>query len=306
MAVFTANMSGIADLADHLVVSFEHTFLLEKENLAKGIDSLATMRFARKAASISFPKYSALTRQTSALTAEEDTTSEAMVDTAITIATYEFGNGVTTTELVQAQSDGLPNVAAVELVGINMRDSMEALMLTVGEAGSNETIVTQAAEASLTASDIITGNYVKRMHNRLSRVGAPGPYYGIIHDDVKYDLVVETAETGWTRTNQYADPDSILANEVGMFGGFRIIAHPVVTVNADAGNAAVDTYHCQFFGKNAFGKAIAVEPGLRLTGPFDKLGRFYNFGWYGIYNYGLIDTDYHQLLTCASSIGSNT
>ena len=306
MAVWTANMSGVADLADHLVTSFERTFIIEKDQLAQGIDQLATFKFSRLAKTISFPKYSALTRQTSALTAETDATSEAMADTAITITTEEFGNVVTTTQLVQSQSDGLPNTAAVELIGINMRDSLEALMIETGEAGSNEVFVGQTAEASITAGNTITGAYTKRMHNKLTRVGAAGPYYGIMHDDVKYDLAVETAETGWTMAARYAEPEKILANEVGMFGGFRIIAHPLVTVNADAGNAAVDTYHCQFFGKNAFGKAEAFTPQLRITGPFDKLGRFFNFGWYGIYQYGLIDTDYHQILTCASALGANT
>lgn len=306
MSDLYSNMSGVAQLADHLVTSFEKTFIIEKENLAKGIDSLVTYKFVRGAKTVSFPKYSGLTVVSSALTAKAELTPVAMTDTAISITTAEYGNVVVTTELVDAQSDGLPNLAAVRLCGKNMRESLETIMIKVGEAGSNEIIVTQALEASLTASDTLTGAYVRRAYNKLQAAGAPKPYYALVHPDVYYDLAVETAATGWISTANYAEPSMVLENEIGTFGGFRWIVSPLVSVNADAGSSAVDTYHTQFFAANAFGKAVALEPELRIRPALDLLGRFHPFGWYGIFNYGLVDTDYHWVVTSASSIGSNS
>ena len=90
-----------------------------------------------------------------------------------------------------------------------------------------------------------------------------------------------------------------------MFGGFRWISSPLVSINTDAGSGAVDTYHTQFFGYNAFGYAESQTPGGTLTGPFDKLGRFVNIGHYGVYDFGIVDSNAHWLVTSASSIGSN-
>ena len=97
-----------------------------------------------------------------------------------------------------------------------------------------------------------------------------------------------------------------MQNEIGMLGGFRIISSPLVSVNTDAGNSTVDTYHSQFYGFNAFGYAESDAPGGVISGPFDNLGRFVDVGWYGVYEFGLVDTNAHWLVTSASSIGSNS
>lgn len=306
MADFTTNMSDKTQLADHLITLYQRTVIIEKESLAQGIDATVTVRFTGGAQTHSFPKYSELTRQTSALTESTDPTSEAMVDTAITLTNQEYGNVVTYTKQVDVFSGGLPAVAAVRLAAKNMVESQESKMITVGEAGSNELIVTQAAEASLTASDNMTAAYFKYAYNKLQRVGAPTPYYAIIHPDVYYDLVTDTGTDAFISVARYGDHMSVLRNEVGMLGGFRVIVHPLVTINADAGNGAVDTYHSQFYAENGFGKSVGVEPQVLMTGPYDKLNRFINVGWYGIYDYGLIDTDRQWIVTAASSIGSNT
>jgi N4-gp56 family major capsid protein len=229
-----------------------------------------------------------------------------MADTAKTITPAEYGNVVTRTELVDAQTGGQATLAAMRLTANNMAESVEYKMILIGEAGSNHTYVGQTAEASITATDIITVAYVQRMYSILQAAGAQKPYYAVAHPHVMYDLRSQTATGGWLWTNQYGNPAEIKNGEVGMFGGFRWIESPLVTINSDAGSGTVDTYHCQFYGENAFGYGESVPPGGRMTGPFDKLARFLNIGWYGIYEFALIDTNAHRLLTCASTIGTNT
>jgi len=302
---FTTNMSGATQLADRLITIYDNEFIVSAEGtLTKGLPSLATQKRSGKAKTWSFTIYSKLTVQTSALTEDTDPTSEAMADTAVTITPAEYGNVVTPTALIRAQSGGMVDIAAVRLTALNMAESIEKKMILVGEAGSNELIVA-ANEASLAAGNVITAAYVKQAFSKLRTSGIPGPYIAVAHPHVIFDLQAATGTQGWTEISNYADPQSILRNEIGMFGGFRWIESPLVTINADAGAGAVDSYHTQFFGYNAFGYSESQVPGGVMTSS-DKLARFVNVGWFGIYEFGIIDSNAHWLVTSASAMGANT
>ena len=303
---FDANLSGTTELDARLIQAYHASFLISGD-LVHGIQETATFQDSIDGKAEEFVIYSKLTKQTSAMTEDNDSDSESMSDTKKTITPAEYGNVVTTTNLVKLQSGGLSQLGAFAAVGVNARESVEYKMILIGEAGTNELIVTQAAEASLTASDTLTGAYVAYAQNRLKRLGIPGPYFAIAHSDVIYDLKIETADTGWMSPNQY-NPEGrleILSGEIGFFGGFRWVESNLVTVNANAGDTNVDTYHCQFYGANAFGfvESRAVHPTLVQN---DKQNRFWHIGWLGCYEFGLVDTNAHTLVTCASSIGDNT
>ena len=229
-----------------------------------------------------------------------------MSDSKVTITPEEYGNVIVQTTLVKLQSGGMAELAAFKLAGINMRESVEYKMILIGEAGSNELIVTQAAEGSLTASDILTAAYVKRAYNKLDRAGIPKPYWAYAHSDVLFDLQTETGDNSWINIKQYQNPDEVVNNEIGMFGGFRWINGSLATINANAGNSNVDTYHTQFFGDNAFGYCESLTPSPRVVPPSDNLGRFTNIGWLGVYEFGLVDTNAHWIVTSASTVGANT
>lgn len=304
---YKSNMSAVAQIDQHLITLYDDLFIISAENtLTKGLPATANIQRSAEIKSIEFTVYSKLTVQTSALTEDTEATREQMSDSAVTITPAEYGNVVMPTRLAVVQSGGQHARAAVRLAGVNMRESVEKKMILIGEAGSNEIIVTQSAEASLTASDTLTAAYVQRAFNKLARNGIPAPYFAIGHPDVLYDLKVETGDTSWVGTNQYSNPEVVLNNEIGMFGGFRWIESSLVTINSDAGASNVDTYHTQFYGFNAFGYAQSQMPDLTIQGPFDNLGRFVDIGWYGIYEYSLVDTNAHWLVTSASTVGSNT
>jgi N4-gp56 family major capsid protein len=303
---FVANQSGTTELADRLVQIYNQQFIISG-NLTNGIQSLCTQRDSINGKAEEFVIYTKLTKQTTALTEDNDTPSEAMSDTKITITPAEYGNVVSRTNLVDLQSGGMVTMAAYELAGFNARESVENKMILVGEAGANEIIVTQAAEASLAATNILTAQYVNRAFNKLKRVGIPGPYYALAHSDVIFDIKADAGTGNFLSVNQY-NPDgrlTILDNEVGYFGGFRWIESPLVTINADAGAGAVDTYHTQFFGYNAFGyvESQAVHPTLVTN---DKQQRFYHIGWLGCYEFGIVDSNAHWIVTSAATLGANT
>lgn len=300
-----SNMTDAGELAEHLITLYKMEFLISGEyTLTRGLPSLASYIFEERAKTFTFPIYSKLTVQTSALTEDTEATPEAMVDTAVTVTPAEFGNVVVQTELVNVQSGGLPAVAAVRLAGVNMRESLDSRFLKIGEAGSNELTVA-ASEAATVAGNILTPSYYKQTHAKLSTSGIPGPYFAVIHPHVTYDIKNDTGTDSWTEVNVYQDRVQVVNNEIGIFAGFRNIEHPMVSINSDAGSGTVDTYHSQFFGMNAFGFGVSLQPGLRIIPPSDNLGRFTNIGWYGIYQSTLVDTNAHWLVTSSSSIGSN-
>ena len=74
---------------------------------------------------------------------------------------------------------------------------------------------------------------------------------------------------------------------------------------ADAGASDVDTYRALFMGFNALGKAEAQPMMQKMTGPFDKLGRFVSIGWYWVGDYSIIDQDAIWMAIGASSVGVN-
>ena len=304
---FTTTMTTTTSLDTHLIKIYDNEFFISGENTyTKGIPSLATAKRAGEAQDWNFTIYSKLTVQTSALDHDDDVTSEEMSDAERTITPIELGNTVTPTRLAVVQSGGMHALGAVRVAAVNMGESLEKAAILVLEASANELYVGQADEASLTAANVLTAAYVKQAKNKLVRVGIPGPHIAIAHDDVLYDLRNSTSSNEWTDVSKYADPASILENEIGMFGGFRWINSPLVTINADAGASAVDTYHTMFIGYNALGYAESQAPGGVISGPFDKLKRFVNIGWYGIFAFGIVDTNACWLVTSASSIGSNT
>jgi N4-gp56 family major capsid protein len=306
MGDFKTGMSGVAVLDAHLVVMYEKMFLIEKENLAAGLDSLVTLKLNSLAKTETFPKYSGLAVATTPLTDKEDPNATAMVDAPVTLTSLEYGITVCRTKLANLQSGGVPDIAIPRVVAKNMRETLETLMIQVGEAGSNELTVNATNEATTAAGDVLTATWVKKARNKLARAGAPKPWSCVIHPDVLHDLLVETNSYGWTLVNAYGASDvRVFTSTIPEFAGFTFYESPLVTINTDVGAGNVDTYHTQFFGQNAFGKFVVEEPHMVISGPFDSLQRFLNIGWTGIFVYGLVDTDYHWIVTSSSSVGSN-
>jgi len=303
---FDSNLSGTTELADRLVQIYNQEFIISG-NLVNGIQSLCTSQDSIDGKAEEFVIYTKLTKITSAMTEDNEATSQSMADTKKTITPAEYGTVVTQTRLVQLQSGGMASRGAFALAGVNMKESVENKMILIGEAGTNELFVTQSAEASIVAANVLTAQDVNRAHNKLKRVGIPGPYWAIAHSDVIYDLKADTGTGAWTGINNYTEAGraTILEGEIGSMGGFRWIESNLVSINANAGAAACDTYHSQFFGQNAFGYTASEAPHPTLA-QNDKMNRFYHIGWYGVYEFGLVDTNAHWVVTSSSSLGSNT
>lgn len=301
---FTLNLSGTAQVDDSLIKAYDQAFLVAS---AQGnvMDQFASYRANIGATSIEFPKYAQLSLATTPLTEDEDVTSEAMGDSKIILTPAEYGKAVTRTALASLQSGGKVDIAAATLVGQNMANTKNKLATLALDASTNVITAGDKALADILAADVLSGSILNKAYNKLARASvAPlgAEYVLVAHDDVITDL---RAESAWVDVAKYSNAVEVLRNEIGMYKGFRVVRNNHATFADQAGVGTVDIYNSYVIGFNAFGLAESKTPGMVATGPFDKLARFVNLGWYGCFSYGIVDTDAVWKIQTASSVGAN-
>lgn len=310
MAAFTTNLSGTTELDSSLVLAFAQNYIIAvgQNNVMDQLllNGEATYDIGGK--SIQLTKYARLGLATTPLTETDDVVSEALSDSAIVITPAEYGNVVTTTSLGNLQSGGKADLAAAQIVGINHGSTTDKLAILALDASSNAYIVGGTAAGSVTAGQVADGAYLNYFYNKLARTSVPtinGSYVMVAHDDVIADLREATAVGSWVDVTKYATPETVLANEVGMYKGFRVVRNNNATFADQTGAGTVDLYNSYFLGANGLGKGISQPGQLVISGPFDKLGRFLNIGWKETSKYAIVDQDAVWLGQSASSKGSN-
>lgn len=306
---FTVNLSGTAQVDDSIIQEFDQQFIIAAAEMGV-MDQFASYRRRIGAKSISLPKYDVLGLNTTPLTETEDVDSAALSDSEILFVPQEHGKVVTRTELASLQTGGTVDVAAARLVGMHAGRLYDRLAIEALEAGTQVFLPgSVASEGALVGTDVMDTTFLNKLYNKLSRQNilplAGGMYVAVMHDDVIHDLRASAGAGSWQDINKYARPEEVLRNEVGMLCGFRIVRDNLITINADAGNTTVDTYHTLCMGFNALGKVESLPQTMVMAGPFDKLQRFVNIGWKGVCKYGIVDNDALVVGTTASSVGAN-
>ncbi len=302
---FTTNLTGTTQIDDSIVQAYESSFLITVGE-DSALDQFAAWKQDIGAKSIQITKYARLSLATTPLDEVEDVTSEALSDTQILFTPKEYGKSVTKTSLASLQTGGKIDLSIPELIGRNMAQTKTRLATLALEGSSNQIFVGNTTESTIAAGNVMSGVVLNSVYNKLARASVPtladGMYVAVMHDDVIHDL---RAESGWIDVAKYADAVSVLRNEVGMYKGFRIVRNNLATFGDQTGAGTVDVYKSAFFGARAFGLAESQAPTMTITGPFDKLGRFVNMGWYGVFEYKILDTDAVYIVNSASSVGAN-
>lgn len=304
---FTLNLSGTAQVDNSLIAAYDRSFIVANTQ-ADVMDQFIQYKADIGAKSIQFPRFGALGLATTPLSENDDVTSEAMVDSSVLFTPAEYGNVVTRTSLASLQSGGVVDIAAATVVGKNMAETSNALATIALSASTNGFIAGGKTDATLAATDIISKAFMDKAYNKLARSNVPtldGAYVMIAHDDVIADLRQDVGVGSWVDVNKYATPETVLRNEVGMYNGFRVVRNNHAAPVDQSGAGTVDSYPVYFLGYNALGKAVSKEAGMVATGPFDKLARFVNLGWYGVFSYGIVEQDAVWVGHCASSLGNN-
>ena len=310
MAAFTTNMTGTVALDENAVIAFTQAFTLENEQSQVLDANVVSINEQINAKSFNFPRYDTLAPVTSALTELDDPASVAMADNEVVITPAEYGNVITTSKLSNLQSGGRTDVGAAALVGRNAGRSQDKIALLTLDAGSGTTITPGGtAVGSLAATDVADAAFLEDAYHQLAKNSIPmlgDQYVMVAPDAVISDIRDDSAASGgWTDVNKYSAVERVLKNEVGMYKGFRIIRQNDCLLSADAGAGAVDVYNCHFLGFNALGKAVSNPASMTITGPYDKLNRFLNIGWYGCFGYSVVESGAAVLGRCAATRGAN-
>lgn len=307
MADYVANLTGSAQIDDSIVEEFAQQVLITNESMGNA-DQFVSLRTEINSEAISMPIYDRLAINTTPLNEREEIESKALSDSGVKITPKEYGDVVTKTQLASIQSGGKVDLAAAQLVGINMAQTQNRLALMAADQSTNVLTAGDKAIGSILDTDIMTGSLANKAYNKIAKVSVPGmPQAGglrvaIAHEDVLSDI---RESNGFEDLKKYGDLGQVLRNVVGVYKGFLWVEDNLATVAADAGDTNTDVYNTYFMGFNALGKGVSLPPQLRMTGPFDKLARFVNVGWYGIFDYKIIQPEALWVAKTAATLGDN-
>ena len=309
MADFTTTITdaGVLD-ADELTIFSNYVIFAATPELV--VDQAVTVRESGNTKTFQWAKYTALAVP-SALSDGVDPASTPLSDSSVTVTPTEEGNVVTLAKLADIQSGLKANAASLRLCGFNLGLTKDVRGITTLEGATTNVIYPNdvAATTSLSTADVLDRLFANRLYNKLARANVPGisgTYIGIAHDDCLHDLRQDASNGGWIDVSKYADPQSALRNEVGQYAGIRWLRSGNTTVTDGGGAGNIDSYEVQVVGDNALGYAANEEPHLVLSGPYDKLLRFVNIGWFGIFAYKMIDESNAVTGDCASTVGANS
>jgi N4-gp56 family major capsid protein len=296
MADFAVNITGSTELDEGMLTAFYRGFLLSayQENI---FDGFCTVKERLGAKSIEFTKYGNLTATTTPLDEYEDVDAEAMSDDKVVLTPAEYGKVVTRSALINFQTGGKVDLAAAKVVGINKSRSTDMIcikkIMESGDLDERFALGSESAFDDLAVDNTLTSDFLNGMYNVMARKNIVpfdlGMYVAVMHDDLITQLRADVGAGGWMDVNKYTDPSAIFRNEVGSLHGLRIVRDNNLPLTDNT-----DTITCSpviVLGQNAIGRAVCQEPSLVITGPFDKLGRFLNIGWYGVIDYGIIDPE---------------
>lgn len=244
----------------------------------EGLDNFVTEDVSVNGAGVEFTFYSNLSAATTPLTDGTEATAVAMTDSKVTVTPAEYGNVITTTKLANTSTGGKADLGAAKLVGRNMGETQSQQIIDILEAGTNATAA--AAPGTLAKGDLRIA-FEKLETSTIGKFGLR--YVAFINpaqiSDIKddYNTIV-----------QYTDAERALSGIVGELEGFAIVSHPQVTAG---------TVVC--FGMDAVAKATSTNPDTTIIDGTDNLNRTRHYGWYGIYEYGVLDQNAVQVITGA-------
>lgn len=238
----------------------------------------------------------ALGLATSPLTETVDPDAVALpAPTRVQVTLQEWGNAAIGTLRLRETAFTKPDAEIAHHIGLNMVDSLDSIVRSVADAGTNILWVnggamktTGGADASVATTDLLTRNpataAVKLLQRAKVQTKQAGKYVAIINPDVAFDVQAENSATAWVAPHTYGgDTAAIYSGAVGDFQGARYIETTRTTKTQDGAGTSpnqAEVYSTYYFGRQALVEASAVDPHVVIGPQTDKLKRFFPIGWY--------------------------
>jgi N4-gp56 family major capsid protein len=200
-------------------------------------------RFVKGTNTIRYARYADLSTSTTPLVEGSAPTDDALTISSEFFTAAQYGATVAVTDLAQLDNPHDLISIAAERVAYKATRSMDNLVrntihstartAAIQGATASQTVVANAATA---VAAPINGWLVKRLVADMLAANvqpfADGFFRLIIHPNQSFDLLTDTSTNGFIELNKYVSDLPALTNEVGRFGGCRII------VSSDAFRAA--------------------------------------------------------------------
>lgn len=254
-----------------------------------------------------FRKYGALAVNTTPLTDGVTPAGKLLSPTDITVTVLQYGDYVIGTDWVDMTSPDSVLIEAAEILGEQAGQTLDALLATVLNAGTNVQYAdvtvpkTNAARTDVTASDPISRDEVlvavrtMKRNNvaKITRLVSPDTgyattpvnacYVGIIHPNTTFKL---KDMTGWTPVENYASKADLMPGEVGKMDEVRFVETTQAKVFTAGGSGGIDVYSTLILGANAYGiSRISGEAMHNIVKPLgsggttDPLNQRWTSGW---------------------------
>lgn len=305
----TTAMAGLVKAAYDRYVEFA----LRSQPQFRALADKRPVQQAMPGSSVVFSLYNDLAQATTALTETTDPDAVAVSNVStVSVTLNEYGNTVLNTRKLGefAFSDVDPAVA--NIVGYNMLDSIDKLVVTVLDGGTNVLYATGGASTptatnEVAAEDVIAGADLRQAVSKL-RAGKAVPkdnglYATYMHPLVAHDLRAETGALAFEDIRKYTEPNvgNVLNAVTGVYGGAYVVETPRALSAADGATSEV-VYRTTVCGQQALAEATAVEPGVVIGPVVDKLMRFRPVGWYSLQGWSVYRQEALYRIESSSSI----
>ena len=212
---------------------------------------------------IEFRKYDPLAEMTTPLVEGVTPAGQSLNVKNITATVSQYGGYVALSDMLILTAIDNNLVQATKLIASQAGRTLDTLTRDIINAG---TVVQYAggksARSGLSASDVLTVDDVKRAVRTLEAQDAPkinGAYVGIIHPNVKYDLLKDPL---WQHPHEYVDTENVYKNEIGMLYGVRFVEASRAKVFTGSGASSADVYSTLIIADDAYGVTDVSGGGL--------------------------------------------
>lgn len=263
---------------------------------------------------IEFRRFSALDKNTTALTEGVTPEGKNLEVTAITARIEQYGDYVTTSDMLDLVAIDPIITEANQLLGSQAGRTMDTLVRDEVAAGTNVMWVGgKTSRKTLTANDKLTVDAVRKAANILRRNNAPkidGHYVAIVHPDVATDL---RSDPAWIDAVKYGDPQREYDGEIGKLEGvvFYETTEAPIWAGSEDEPTGLAVYGCMFLGKNAYGTVALDGASLRMImkaigsgGTSDPLDQRATIGWKAATVTKRLSEEFMVRVECCSSMSA--
>jgi len=181
---------------------------------------------------IKWRRYAKLPKATTALTEGVTPSGSKLSMSDVTATIAQYGDFVTLTDIIEWSAIDNNVAQASEICGQQMGETLDTICREVMNSGTAKIIAPSISGGSVTPVTLrtnitpnckLTSDVIKQAVRVLKANDAKkidGDYVAIIHPDVAYDLMNDSA---WKSANEYAGSKNIFNGEIGKLAGVRFI-----------------------------------------------------------------------------------